>query len=168
MHLLIVYYLSPSVSSAHNAFLFLVDVNKVNISYILKMKYSNPFYILLILKTELIYRAWREEMNEPLFYVVIEYLIYTISSFPNPWVVIKFLATVTREVPLVEKELLFLLEKLCSSAESVTFVLLTLNYYSTWFLFKIVFVSFKRNMIWAASGTRTANFFAAPKFTPDF
>ena len=49
-------------------------MNMVNILYILKIKWNNPFYILLTLKTELIYRAWRDEMNEPLFYVVIKVL----------------------------------------------------------------------------------------------
>ena len=82
-------------------------------------------------------------------------MIYAILSLSNAWVVIEFLARVTREVPPAEQELLPLFEKLCSSADSVTFVLLTLNYYSTCFLFKIVFVSFKRKMIWAASGTIT-------------
>jgi hypothetical protein len=43
-----------------------------------------------------------------------------------------------------------------------------LYWHSTLFLFQIMFVSFKRNMTWATSRTRNANFSAPPEITPYF
>ena len=172
-----------------------------------KSREAIPFIHFGGLTTELIYRVYREEMNEAFLYLVIPVLDIhhiVLSQFMACQRMINKITTtgptsragityssgetvfnsgstevqavhflripvhVTLVVLRCVMSTLIVASKLFNSSLHpfvfvgdscfICYLHWFLYRYPTLFIFKIMFVSFKRNMTWAASGTRTANF----------